>query len=129
MSDTQDEKLRSFRLSRGPSDLGTLFFAFAFGAVLLISPPAARWIMRALTVVYLALLFQIILSVRRLRRHAPPPPSAPDRSGTIVALAVLAVWVWVIARSFSAGLWLDATLIALVIAEFVYLEALKSRRL
>src|SRR5687768_2628126 len=101
MNDPRDQtEPRSFRLSRGPSDLGALLFALAFGLLLVIAPLAARWLYRAALVAVILLMFGLIRSLRRLR--ATPPPRRPltigDHLSTALALVVLSLWVWHIAR-------------------------------
>ena len=118
---------RSFRLSRGPSDLGTLFLVLAFGLLLIIAPLAARWVFRTVLLVVGLALLQCILALRGLRPPALQPAQASDRIGTAILLVAIALWLWVIARMFIAGNWIDATLALLVVPQVLYIRWLHIR--
>jgi hypothetical protein len=117
-----DEQPRSFQLGRGRSDLVILFLALIFGVVLIAAPEAGQWIMRAILVTAEVLLIFCIWWVRQLRGIVAWRSSLRSPLGALVGLAVLGFWIWSLARGFSAGKWVDASITAVVLAEFAYLE-------
>ena len=121
----EPEHPRSFRLSRGPSDLGSLFFALAFGLVLIIAPLAARWLYRAIILLFALFLLRYILALHRLGPPVPPRTTRKDPIGNAIVVGVILVWIWVIARMFAAGNWIDAMLTTLVVPPALYLRWLR----
>ena len=109
------------------SDLWILFAALAFGAVLIVSPAAARWIMRAGLLAAAVLLARYIHLVRP-RAGASRRSSGGTIINALVGLAVLGFWIWYLARGFLAGKWIDAGLASILVAEYTYLEWLKRGR-
>ena len=126
MSDI-DEEPRSFRLSRGRSDLSSLFVGLLFGAILIASPTAGLWIWRVILVGCAAWLFFEIRSVRRLRGVVAWQSSFRDPLGVLMGVAILGVWVWYVARGFAAGQWIDPSIGAVIVAEGAYIEWFKAR--
>jgi hypothetical protein len=113
-------------LRRECGDLPLLFAVLAFGVLLLYSESAARWVLRGGLIVYAALMFRFILAVRGdVARRAP---SFADSVGNVVGLVVLGFWIWYVYRTFRAGVWVDALLVAVVVAQVAYLERLRRPR-
>jgi hypothetical protein len=55
-------------------------------------------------------------------------PSSSSIVGTFISLGVLGFWIWYIARGQLARKWIEGGLASILLAEFTYLEWLKSRR-
>jgi hypothetical protein len=122
MSDAPDDEPRE------SSDLWILFAALVFGAVLIVSPAAATWIMRAGLLAAAVLMARYIRSVGPLVRAGAWRRSSGGMINALVGLAVLGFWIWYLARGFLAGKWIDAGLASILVAEFAYLEWLKRGR-
>ncbi len=128
MKNARKDEPQSFQLSRGPSDLWIFVGVLAFGVVLIIAPAAVPWVIRVVIVAAAVVLWLLIRSVRRLVVAGAWTPASKSILGTIFSLSVLGFWIWLLARGFLGGEWLDATLASILVAEVTYLEWLKHRR-
>lgn len=122
-----DEEPRSFHLSRGRSDLPTLFFVLLFGVILIVSPKTALWVIRVILVAVAVGLFYFIRLERKLRgvlfrRSSPWNPFV-----ALLGAAVLGIWIWKVVRVFASGNWIEAAIFSVLIAEFAYLIWFRAR--
>src|SRR4051812_10764513 len=127
MRNVPDDEPRSFRLSRGPSDVWILFAVIAYGAVILVVPAAGPWIMRTGMVILAFFFGRYLQAVRRLVHAGAWTPSPSTFVGTVIGLGVLGVWIWYLGRGFLAGKWIDAGIASVLVAERTYLEWLKRK--
>lgn len=128
MSDAPDDEPRSFRLSRGPSDLWALPVILGVLLFSIVAPIAYRWMMRTVLVVAAVLFLRYIVSIRRRLNTGALAPLSESFVETLIKIGVLGVWIWCLSRAFIAGEWLDAGLASILVAEVVYFEWLTSRR-
>ncbi|MFA7235377.1 MAG: hypothetical protein WC058_00815 [Phycisphaeraceae bacterium] len=129
MNSSEPPKPKSFRLSRGRSDLGLLLFAIGLFVLGFYYESMALWVMRGIgfTTIVLLVWFLVLILSDKSRKYVVPDAGL---ASILARIAVLGFWAFYLWRGFQAGSYIDTLLCAMFVIVFAILEmvGIRNRR-
>lgn len=121
MKSSEPSKPKSFRLSRGDSDLWLLLFAIGFFVLCFYSEGMAIWVMRGIMFAGVVFLVSVLifLSSAKSCKYVVRDVSM---ASILARIAVLGLWVLYLWRGFQEGAYIDMSLATSFVIAFTILE-------